>query len=271
MLRGAGPYVSPAGLIPSRSYRDWWHGQCIHQSSRQRLRPAAEVRAALRQRDDVDARAGAGRIAAGPEPVARLDEDDERLGRGHVGREPVGNGQPGFAASMSASVPTRTRSAGNRRPRPQEPERAREPLGEPRNTPAPSDRRSSSRRETPMPSRATAMPSGALTSHSRRVDISPIDIRLGEPAVKWRTSPGAVSGAGMPGYNRRDVHQRLGPRRLTPRPRERDRRARDRRAARRAALGRGAVHVHARRRAPVPHAADADRGALVDGARRGAS
>ena len=37
MLRGAGPYASPAGLIPSRSYRDWWHGQCIHQSSRHGL------------------------------------------------------------------------------------------------------------------------------------------------------------------------------------------------------------------------------------------
>ena len=62
---------------------------------------------------------------------------------------------------------------------------------------------------------------------------------------------------------------RLGPRRVPPRPRRRSPPPGGRRAARRAADGRRAVHLHARRRAAVRDAPDADRGAAVDGARRG--
>src|ERR1019366_5688852 len=103
---------------------------------------AAEVRAALVQRPDVDAAALARRVGAGHEFLARrVDQDHVGLGRAVVGREPVLDRQARVLGLDVSEGPDQYLAlvAGRDR-RPDEPDRARPELGQEERHPDPKGR-----------------------------------------------------------------------------------------------------------------------------------
>ena len=88
MLRGAGPNWAPSALMPEPVVARAVARALEPEVLEARVRLAAEVRAALVERPDVERRAVAGRVLAGEEPLlAGVEQDHEGARLRVVGRE----------------------------------------------------------------------------------------------------------------------------------------------------------------------------------------